>query len=171
MDANWASSQIYIAPDVNYANAVHADKWIPILPNTDAALYLAIAYQWFKDGTYDKEYLETHAYGVDKFEDYVMGKEDGIPKTPEWAAAITGVPCPHHQGAGQRVGVQADHRGPSATGARASVVRTRPSRLVCRCSALPCRVWASPGCNQAKMIEWGLLDDMDQDVTAVRLLC
>ena len=36
--------QIYIAPDVNYANAVHADKWIPVLPNTDAALYLAIAH-------------------------------------------------------------------------------------------------------------------------------
>ncbi len=84
--------QIYIAPDVNYAAAVHADKWIPVLPNTDAALYLAIAYQWFKDGTYDKKYLETHAYGVDKFEDYVMGREDGVPKTPEWASPITGVP-------------------------------------------------------------------------------
>ena len=74
--------QIYVAPDVNYANAVHADKWIPILPNTDAALYLAIAYIWFREGTYDKEYLETHAYGVDKFEDYVMGKEDGSPQDP-----------------------------------------------------------------------------------------
>ena len=84
--------QTYIAPDLNYAAAVHADRWIPILPNTDAALYLAIAHQWFEDGTYDREYLETHAYGVDKFEDYVMGREDGTAKTPQWAAAITGVP-------------------------------------------------------------------------------
>jgi trimethylamine-N-oxide reductase (cytochrome c) len=28
--------------------AVHADKWIPVLPNTDAALQLAIAYTWIK---------------------------------------------------------------------------------------------------------------------------
>ena len=61
-------------------------------------------------GTYDKEYLETHAYGVDKFEDYVMGEEDGVPKSPEWAAPITGVPGPHHQGPRRRMGLQAHHR-------------------------------------------------------------
>ncbi len=88
---------------------MHADKWIPILPNTDAALYLAIAHEWFRNGTYDKEYLETHAYGVDKFEDYVMGKEDGVPKTPEWASPITGVPARDHQGSGQGMGLQAHH--------------------------------------------------------------
>ena len=32
--------QVYICPDLNYAAAVHADKWIPVLPNTDAALQL-----------------------------------------------------------------------------------------------------------------------------------
>ena len=37
--------QIYICPDLNYGAAVHADKWIPVLPNTDAAMQLAIAYQ------------------------------------------------------------------------------------------------------------------------------
>ena len=62
--------QIYIAPDVNYGNAIHADKWIPVLPNTDAALYLAVAHRWFTQGTYDKDYLATHAFGVDKFEAY-----------------------------------------------------------------------------------------------------
>jgi trimethylamine-N-oxide reductase (cytochrome c) len=84
--------QIYVCPDLNYGAAVHADKWIPILPNTDAALHLAIAYQWLTQGTYDKEYIATHTVGFAKFEDYVLGKEDGIPKTPKWAAAITGVP-------------------------------------------------------------------------------
>ncbi|MBA7704791.1 Pyrogallol hydroxytransferase large subunit [subsurface metagenome] len=33
--------QIYVCPDLNYGAAIHADKWIPILPNTDAALHLA----------------------------------------------------------------------------------------------------------------------------------
>ena len=84
--------QIYICPDVNYAAAVHADKWIPVLPNTDAALQLAIAYQWIVEDTYDKEYLKTHAIGFEKFKDYVLGKEDGIAKTPEWATTKCGVP-------------------------------------------------------------------------------
>jgi len=36
--------------------------------------------------------VATHTYGFDKFEEYVMGKEDGIAKTPKWAEEITGVP-------------------------------------------------------------------------------
>ncbi len=82
---------VYVCPDLNYGAAVHADKWIPILPNTDAALQLAIAYTWITEGTYEKEYVETHAVGYEKFFDYVLGKEDGIPKTPAWASEKCGV--------------------------------------------------------------------------------
>jgi anaerobic selenocysteine-containing dehydrogenase len=84
--------QVFICPDLNYGAAVHADKWIPILPNTDAAMFLAIAYLWITRGTYDKEYVATHVVGFDKFENYVLGGEDGIPKTPTWASKKTGVP-------------------------------------------------------------------------------
>ena len=84
--------QVYVCPDLNYGAAVHADKWIPILPNTDAAMYLAIAYQWLTEDTFDKEYVKTHVVGFDKFEAYVLGKEDGVPKTPKWASTKTGVP-------------------------------------------------------------------------------
>lgn len=83
--------QVYICPDLNYGAAVHADKWIPILPNTDAALQLAIAHVWLTEGTYDKEYVATHVTGFDKFSDYVLGKEDGVAKTPEWASGKCGV--------------------------------------------------------------------------------
>jgi molybdopterin guanine dinucleotide-containing S/N-oxide reductase-like protein len=84
--------QVYICPELNYGAAVHADKWIPVLPNTDAALQLAIIYTWLKEGTWDKRYVATHAVGMDKVEDYVLGKEDGVPKSPEWAAPKCGVP-------------------------------------------------------------------------------
>jgi anaerobic selenocysteine-containing dehydrogenase len=84
--------QVYVCPDLNYGAAVHADKWIPVLPNTDAALQLAIAYMWIKEGSYDKEYVDTHVVGFDKFSDYIMGKTDGVPKTPAWAAPKCGVP-------------------------------------------------------------------------------
>jgi molybdopterin guanine dinucleotide-containing S/N-oxide reductase-like protein len=91
----WAEvgiKQVYVCPELNYGAAVHADKWIPILPNTDAAIHLAIAYIWMTEGTYDKDYVATHVVGFDKFEDYVLGREDGVPKTPEWASPKCGVP-------------------------------------------------------------------------------
>ncbi|MBN1632272.1 MAG: molybdopterin-dependent oxidoreductase [Thermoleophilia bacterium] len=84
--------QVYINPDLNYAAAIHADKWIPILPNTDAALQLALMYIWITEGTYDKEYVKTHTVGFDKIKAYVLGEEDGVPKTPAWASPKCGVP-------------------------------------------------------------------------------
>ena len=83
---------VFICPDLNFSACVHADKWIPILPNTDSAFHLAISYVWITEGTYDKEYVATHTVGFEKYSDHVLGKDDGIPKTPEWASAITGVP-------------------------------------------------------------------------------
>ena len=147
--------QIYVAPDCNYGNAVHADKWIPLLPNTDAALYLAIAHHWFANGTYDKEYLETHAYGVDKFEDYVMGREDGQSKTPEWASPITGVPARvikalAEEWASKRTTVVISNGGPGIRGPYSH----EPGRLQILCLAM--QGLGKPGRNQAKMIEWAL---------------
>ena len=134
--------QIYIAPDCNYASAVHADKWIPILPNTDAALYLGIAHEWIKNGTYDKDYVATHAYGFDKFEDYVMGREDGEPNRRSGPR-----PSPACRPASSRRwlrnGPPSVRPSPSATAAPASAAPTPPSPPACRCCAWPCRVWAS----------------------------
>jgi anaerobic selenocysteine-containing dehydrogenase len=84
--------QVYICPDLNYGAAVHADKWIPVLPNTDAALQLAIAYVWLTEDTYDKEHIERLSVGFERFADYVLGKDDGVAKTPKWASAKCGVP-------------------------------------------------------------------------------
>jgi trimethylamine-N-oxide reductase (cytochrome c) len=153
--------QIYVCPDLNYAAAVHADRWIPVLPNTDAALYLAITHRWFTKGTYDKEYLKTHAVGVEKYEAYVMGEEDGVPKTPEWAAPICGVPARvikalADEWAGKRTTVVIGNGGPGIRGPYA----TEPARLQAICLAM--QGLGKPGVNQAKMIEWGLFDKPDQ---------
>jgi len=84
---------IFISPDLNYTAATKADKWIPIRPGTDAALAVAIAYVWIIEGIYDDDYVRTHSVGFDKWKEYVLGDNDGLPKTPEWAADITGVPA------------------------------------------------------------------------------
>lgn len=96
---------IYIQPALNYGAMVHADKWIPILPNTDYAMHLAIAYTWITEGTYDADFISTHTFGFDEtstfpagappnssFKSYVMGISDGVPKTPKWAESKCGVP-------------------------------------------------------------------------------
>jgi anaerobic dimethyl sulfoxide reductase subunit A len=43
------------------------------------------------EGIYNKEFVEKYTYGFHHFYDYVIGKEDGIPKNPEWAESICGV--------------------------------------------------------------------------------
>ena len=50
-------------------------------------------YVWFTEGLYDEAYCETHTVGLDKVKAYVLGTdEEGIPKTPAWAAERTGIP-------------------------------------------------------------------------------
>ncbi len=85
--------QIFIDPFCNYTAVVHANKWIAPRPGTDAALGEAIAYVWLRNGSYDKEYLKTHTVGWEKFARQIMGEEDGVPRTPEWAAEISGIPA------------------------------------------------------------------------------
>ena len=72
--------QVYICPDLNYGAAVHADKWIPVLPNTDAALQLAIAYIWITEGTYDKEYVATHTVGFESLKTMSWARKMGFPR-------------------------------------------------------------------------------------------
>ena len=146
---------IYVCPDLNYGAAVHADKWIPILPNTDAALHLAIAYVWITEGTYDKEYVATHTVGFDKFEEYVLGKEDGVPKTPKWAAELCGVPpriikALARLWASKRTSIAHGNGGPGIRGPYS----TEPGRLEVLLLAM--QGVGKPGVNQVKMLEWGL---------------
>ncbi|MDR2088234.1 MAG: molybdopterin-dependent oxidoreductase [Clostridiales Family XIII bacterium] len=147
--------QVYICPDLNYGAAVHADKWIPILPNTDAALQLAIAYIWLTEGTYDKEYIAGHTYGFDKFADYVLGKEDGEPKTPKWASEKCGVKP-------WTIKALARHWAKKVTsichGNGGSFIRgpyaSEPARL--EIMLLGMQGLGKPGVHQTKMIEWNM---------------
>jgi molybdopterin guanine dinucleotide-containing S/N-oxide reductase-like protein len=147
--------QIYICPEVNYGAAVHADKWIPILPNTDAAMRLAIAYVWLTEGTYDKDYIATHSVGFDKFAEYVLGKEDGIPKTPKWAEGKCGVPSRitkalAREWASKRTSIGHGNGGSAIRGPYAH----EPARL--EIYLLGMQGLGKPGVHFAKWIEWGL---------------
>ncbi len=84
---------VFIDPHYNFTAINHADKWLAPRPGTDAAIAAAIAYVWITENTYDKEYIKKRTYGFEKWQDYVLGKEDGTPKTPEWAEAESGIPA------------------------------------------------------------------------------
>ncbi len=147
--------QIYICPDLNYGAAVHADKWIPILPNTDAAMMLAIAFVWINEESYDKDYISTHTYGFDQFHDYVIGKEDGISKTPKWAEGKCGVPARLIKALAREWAKKAVSIAHSNGGSRIrGPFSTEPARLeVC---LLAMQGLGKPGVNQISFIEWGL---------------
>jgi anaerobic dimethyl sulfoxide reductase subunit A len=83
--------------DPRYSTAVKtlADQWIPIKPGTDAAMFLAMAWVLFRNDLWDKSFVEkfVEPVGFQKWQDYVLGISDGIPKTPEWAEVRCAVPA------------------------------------------------------------------------------
>lgn len=82
---------IAVDPRLHDSAAVWADEWIPIRPGTDAAMMAAMAYTIINEDRCDTQFLDTYTIGFDKYRDYVLGLEDGLPKTPSWAADICGI--------------------------------------------------------------------------------
>ncbi|MFC1822411.1 molybdopterin-dependent oxidoreductase [Thermodesulfobacteriota bacterium] len=82
-----------VAVDPRYTDsaATYAQQWIPIRPGTDGAMLLAMAYVMIKENLQNQKFLDTYTVGFDKFKEYVIGREDGVAKSPAWAEAITGV--------------------------------------------------------------------------------
>ncbi len=82
---------IYVDPRFTNTAAVFSDQWIPILPCTDTAMMIAMAFVIIKNNLQDTHFLDTYTVGFDEFKDYLLGGEDGREKTPRWAESITGV--------------------------------------------------------------------------------
>ncbi len=84
---------VHIDPFYNHTAQYMGGKWLAPRPDTGNALALAIAYVWISEGTYDKWFVENRTTGFDQWSDYVLGKEDGIPKTPEWQEGESAIPA------------------------------------------------------------------------------
>ena len=84
---------ISIDPRYTDTAATFANQWIPIIPNTDAAMLIAMAYVVITENLLDQAFIDRFTYGFNIYKEYVLGKEDGVPKTPDWAEKITGVPA------------------------------------------------------------------------------
>lgn len=61
-------------------------------PQTDVPFMLAVAHTLYSEDLHDAEFLDIYTLGFERFLAYVLGQgDDGIEKTPDWAAPICGV--------------------------------------------------------------------------------
>jgi len=98
---------VLVDPQYTDSAAAYDAWWIPIKPNTDAAMMAGMAHHIFVSQMQDQAFIDKFCSGMDagtmpdwakntpngreNFKDYILGTYDGVPKTPEWAEAICGV--------------------------------------------------------------------------------
>ena len=82
---------VVVSPTRDDAPAMLDAQWIPIRPNTDAALMLAMMHTLLAEDLHDGEFLAHYCHGFEQLRHYLEGKPDGVPKSAEWAASITGI--------------------------------------------------------------------------------
>ena len=82
---------VAIGPDRKDAATDLGSQWLPIRPNTDTALMLALSTTLIEEGLHDRDFLDRCCSGFDEFQDYLLGIKDGQRKDADWAAKITGI--------------------------------------------------------------------------------
>ncbi|WP_333822409.1 molybdopterin-containing oxidoreductase family protein [Pinisolibacter sp.] len=94
---------VVIDPQYTDSASTYDAWWIPIRPNTDAAMMAGMAHVIFTEKLHDQAFIDKFTQGIDagtmpdwakdkeNFKDYILGKYDKTPKTPQWAEKICGV--------------------------------------------------------------------------------
>ena len=98
---------VLIDPQYTDSASTYDAWWIPIRPNTDAAMMAGMAHYIFTNNLHDQAFINKFTMGMDagtmpdwsrhsangkeNFKDYILGTYDGIAKSPQWAAEICGV--------------------------------------------------------------------------------
>jgi biotin/methionine sulfoxide reductase len=66
-------------------------QWLPVVPNSDTALILALAHTLVAEGLHDRAFLARYCVGFERFERYLRGGDDGQPKSAQWAEPLCGI--------------------------------------------------------------------------------
>lgn len=68
-------------------------RWLAPRPGSDVAIMLALGHVLATEDLADRAFLDRYTTGYDKFEDYLLGRSDGVAKDPAWAAQLSGIPA------------------------------------------------------------------------------
>ena len=86
---------VCVDPRQTNTSRLLADEHIFIRPSTDTAALIAMAYTIISENLHDQAFCDRHVLGFDNttpsYKAYLLGELDGVPKSPEWAAGITGI--------------------------------------------------------------------------------
>lgn len=66
-------------------------EWYPLRPGSDVAVMLGLAHTLLTEGLHDRAFLDRYCVGFDRLERYILGHDDGEPKSAEWAAEKSGI--------------------------------------------------------------------------------
>ncbi len=86
-DAQKAGAKVVVIDSYASKTAKEADWHIAPRPGTDGALAMAMIHTLIEEGLVDRDYVDNYTVGFDAL------AERAKQRTPEWAAAITGVPA------------------------------------------------------------------------------
>lgn len=84
---------INISPVKNDLAAVEDARWLAVKPGSDTALLLALSQVLTEEALYDRDFVASHTVGFAQYRAYLLGEQDGVVKSPEWAAPIVGLPA------------------------------------------------------------------------------
>lgn len=100
---------VYVGPNYPQTASMVDARWIQVRPGTDTAFLMAVIYEMLRldeegGDIIDWDFVHKYTVGIDEesmpaaatvnenLKDYVLGKYDGVPKTPEWATEMCGTP-------------------------------------------------------------------------------
>lgn len=66
-------------------------EWLPPIPGSDTAIMLGIAHTLLTEQLHDQAFLDRYTVGFAQVAAYILGDQDNIPKTAEWAAEQSGL--------------------------------------------------------------------------------
>ncbi len=94
---------VVISPTRSDAPEFLGAQWLAVRPNTDTALMLGMAHTLLVEGRHDTKFLDRYCTGFDVLRRYLLGDDDGVAKTADWAAEICGVDAATIRDLGRRV--------------------------------------------------------------------
>jgi biotin/methionine sulfoxide reductase len=68
-------------------------EWYAVSPGSDVAVMLALAHVLITEDLHDRAFLDRYCVGFERLERYILGKDDGQPKSPEWTAGLSDIPA------------------------------------------------------------------------------